>query len=146
MEQQLPNRRPATKKLRFPGMDLISPNGGDSGDSSMNWFFGLAVVFTIAYAIYEFRDKDKAIKTEQALLTMDWNAKVLKKYYKFNDTTKPTIEILQKTGEKLEVNLQKDKSDLFLYISPYDTLTKAAGSTKVQLKNTLKKHTIDLKF
>lgn len=150
MENNLPNRRKPTPKLKMPIFgEMLPSGGGDDSDinrKSFMYLFGLVVLFMIGYEYYNSKKANKVIKASASIEKLEWKGKVTKKYMGYDKPDLRMFDFRDSLKKIKQVDISADSSQFFSLLMPRDSIFKAKNSMNVRIKNYVKDTTIALQF
>lgn len=150
MENNLPNRRKPTPKLKMPIFgEMLPSSGGDDSDinrKSFMYLFGLVVLFMIGYEYYNSKKANKVIKASASIEKLEWKGKVTKKYMGYDKPDLRMFDFRDSLKKIKQVDISADSSQFFSLLMPRDSIFKAKNSMNVRIKNYVKDTTIALQF
>ncbi len=150
MDNNLPNRRKPTPKLKMPIFGDMIPSGGEDNSDinrkSFMYLFGLVVLFMIGFEYFNSKKANKVLKASASIEKLEWKGKVTKKYMGYDRPDLRMFDFRDSSKNIKKVDISADSSRFFTILMPRDSIFKAKNSMNVRIKNYSRDTTIALQF
>ncbi len=144
--------RPKLKMPFFGGSDNNSnessgsgSNGNDINPKQLMYIIGAIIFFVIGAEIYNFKKGDGSIGSKSVIYETEWKGVIKKKYIAYDDPSIIRIDIYQ-NGKSTSFDLRNEKSGLFNYLNPRDSVYKIKENYTVNVIRAKVRKTYILNF
>lgn len=154
MEEYYKRQHRPRPKLKMPFFGGGNDNGQQSSGTGtgqdinprqLMYLIGAIVIFVILFELFDMRKGDGSIGSKSDIYEAEWKGVVKKKYIAYDNPNITRIDIYQ-NGKSTSFDLSNDKSGLFNYLNPRDSIYKTKENFVVKVIRAKARKTYTLNY